>query len=61
VTRPAHRPVTEIAGIPRWMSLLGITATVLPKRNNDAVTGPVLIIGSITGAVAVPLNTERVS
>ena len=46
-----HR-ANEIAAIPRWMSMLGVTATILPN-SSDA---PVLIIGRAVGAVAIPLD-----
>ena len=43
-----HR-VNEIAGIPRWMSMLGVTATILPNSADP----PVLIIASAIRAVAI--------
>lgn len=46
-----HR-VNEIAGIPRWMSMLGVTATILPNSADP----PVLIIASAIRAVAIPLD-----
>lgn len=48
-----------VAGIPRWMSLLGVSASVLPSHGADPATGPVLVIGSLAGAIAVPLDDEQ--
>jgi hypothetical protein len=54
--KPA-RPDHDLAGIPRWVSLLGVTATVRPAPEGSGQPS-LMVLTTMAGAVVYPLDDQ---
>jgi hypothetical protein len=50
-----RRPDHDLAGIPWWTSLLGVTATVIPASEGSPAS-PLVVLATMAGGVVYPLD-----
>jgi hypothetical protein len=52
-----RRPDRTLAGIPSWMSLLGVTTTVLTPAEGSPVS-PLVVLTTMAGGLVYPLDDQ---
>jgi hypothetical protein len=50
-----RRPDRNLAGLPRWMSLLGVTATLITPAEGSPAS-PLVVLTSMAGGLVYPLD-----